>query len=1029
MKKSLYAYILKPIFKPYLSIIVIYNMIHRFYHLIYISLLFIVFVFPTKLHAQEYKVEGQILESVDFVPIVNASVKLFTKDSVYIKGVQTNENGSFNISLKSKGDYKINVSFLGYKSLSKNFTIKSKTTKLGTLLLEQDTIMLEGAVVVGNLPKVQMVQDTLIYNAGAYMVEEGSVLDELIERLPGAEVTDDGITINGKKIQKILLDGKEFFVGDLNTARKNIPVEIIDKLKVYDEKSDMSRITGIDDGNDRAIIDVRIKKGMNVGYMLNGNVGFGNHSRYNDRLNISTFKSTNRLSLIGNTSNVGSNRSGGSEGLRTNNTFGLNYNYQDMSKKGRNSTGLKMDGSIQLRNSKNDRQTVSMNENWEKVGARTYSNSISKNISKNNNWNADYNIEWRPDTLTNIQFRPSWGYSSNDGLSSSESMQFSDDPYQFSSYPLDLYQNFDDKTLIRTNRRTNNGISFSDNKRIGGTLQYNRRFGNMGRNINLRIEANHNSQKSQNLSSNMVHLYKKKDIYGNDSIYYNNRYNVNPNNSYNYSLNISYSEPIFKGIFLQLNYTFSYSQNETNRTTYRLDEMAEHFSEGITARYRGFEDYLSNIGENLNSYIDTGLSKFGKYENTNHNLQLLYRMNREHYIFSTGIRLEPQYSHFVQEWHNIKNDTTRTVFNFNPTMNLQIRFTPKHNLKIDYHGNSSQPDINDLLDITDDSNPLYITKGNPGLKPSFTNNLTVEWNNYLIDTNTSFNARWQYSMTSNSVSNIVTYNDDTGGRISQPQNINGNWNSNGTFNFNTSLDKNKNWNINSSTSVNYSNRVSYITINKNTSSQENITKNTNWNQNIGGSFRNDWLEIELSSGINYSHVRNMLMSTADRDTWKFSYGGSFDMKLPWNMMINTSLRESSYRGYSDASANTNELIWNATISQSLLKRKLLQIKLQIFDILGQKRNFSYNVSDTRISESHYNSINQYGMLSVILNIRSFGGRAARNSRMENRQRGGDSEVNERRVGGETEVNGRRGEGVQDTNSMERSTRMRSRDRM
>jgi hypothetical protein len=936
---------------------------------------------PYVLYSQEYKVIGQVVENIEYQPVHSAYVKLFSNDSTYIKGLQTDENGNFHVSLNAKGDYKLSVSLIGFKTLTRKFTVKHKTTRLDMLLLEQDTIMLEGAVITGTLPKVQMIADTILYNAGAYNVEEGSVLDELIERIPGAEVTESGIKINGKEIQKILLDGKEFFIGDMNTARKNIPVEIIDKLKVYDEKSEMSRITGIDDGNDRTVIDVKIKKGMNLGYTVNGNAGIGTHSRYSERINASSFTSKNRLSLVGNTNNSGGRS--GSSGLRTNSSLGLNYNYNDMNKHGRTKKGLQMDGSVQMRVGKNDRQTTSMNENWEKVGARTYSNSRSKNLSKNNGWNANYNIEWRPDTVTNIQFRPSWSYSSNDGLSSSESMQFSDDPYNFTEDPLSLYKDFDDYASIRTNRRTNSGLSFSDNKRIGASLQYNRRFGNMGRNINFRIEGNYNDRQSKNISSNMVHLYKKKNLLGQDSVYYNNRYNVNPNSDYSYSINLAYSEPLARGMFLQFSYTFSYSENETNRTTYRLDKLGESFSEGVVPHYGGFDDYLQNVGDELDRYMDTGLSKFGKYKYTNQNLQIFYRVNKEQYNFSAGFRWQPQRTRFAQEWHNIKSDTTRTVHNFSPTLYLRIRFTPRHTLRIDYRGNSSQPSINSLLDITDDSNPLYITKGNPGLKPSFTNNFSVEWSNYLLPTNTSMRASWRYSRTRNSVSNIVTYNDETGGRITRPQNINGNWNTNGRLDFNTSLDEDKKWNVNYSAELNYSNRVSFITVNRKSSSQENVTKNTNLTQNIGGSFRNDWLGIDLNGGFNYNHVNNLLMSSSNRSTWRIYYGSSIDVKFPWEMRVSTSLRGTSYRGYNDASANTNELLWNATISQSLLKRRRLRLRLQIFDILAQKKNFSYNVSDTHISESHYNSINQYAMFSVIFNFRSFGGNSARRTRRGN----------------------------------------------
>lgn len=937
----------------------------------------------------KYKISGQVIETEEYTPVASASVKVLSKDSVFVVGGTTTDNGQFNLFVENKAPYKVVVSYLGYKTVVKDIEVKGKTTALGTLRLDVDSILLDDAVVTAALPMMQVVEDTVIYNADAFKVPDGAVLDELIERLPGAEVTDGEITINGKVIKKILLNGKEFFVGDMNTARKNIPVDIVDKLKVYDEKSDMARVTGIDDGNDSPVIDVRVKKGMDIGTMLNGDLGYGTHDRYSGRTMATAFTSRNKLALVGNGSNLSNGRStpggrggGGGQGLRTSESAGLNYNYDDKGQNGRRDPTLQMDGSVQWNHGTSDRQTRQMNENWEKVGARTYGNSVQSNLSKNHGFNANYRLEWRPDTMTNIQFRPSMSYNTNDGLTSSRSIQFSENPYDYSDEPLSLYDNFVDTDNIRTNYRNNQSISHSVTKRFGGSLQYNRRFGNMGRNLTFRVEGNYNDSQSRNISNNITHFYKQKDRFGNDSILYTNRYNVTPGTTWNYAAQVSYSEPLMKATFLQFSYRFNYSHDVHDRQTYDFSILGEDFGRGVTPVYGGFDDFLASILYNMDDYLDDSKSQYAKRQNIDHDAQMLFRIIRNHYNFSTGVRWQPQRSHFVQEYLNHPIDTVRFVSNFSPTLNLLVRFTKQHTLKFDYRGNTSQPSLTSMIDITDDTNPMNITMGNPGLKPSFTNNLSSEWKLNLPETKTSFTVNWNFASTSNSISSKVTYDDKSGARTSRPENINGNWNTGGNLIFSTALDYAAHWNVSVHSNYRHNNQVSYISVDRNSDSRLNTTRNNNVGGSFTGSYRNDWLDVSLNGGLSYSHVRNMLMTSANRDTYNFNYGTSVNIRLPWNMTINTSIRQNSRRGYTDAQANTDELIWNAQISQSLLSKRRLVLTLQLYDILGQQKTFDYNVGATRISETHYNSITQYAMLHLVFNFRSFGGKAAHDARRE-----------------------------------------------
>ena len=278
-----------------------------------------------------------------------------------------------------------------------------------------------------------------------------------------------------------------------------------------------------------------------------------------------------------------------------------------------------------------------------------------------------------------------------------------------------------------------------------------------------------------------------------------------------------------------------------------------------------------------------------------------------------------------------------------------------------------------LLDIVDDSDPLNIKKGNPGLKPSFTQNLRLFYNNYVQAHQRSIATWLGFTTTSNAISNKVTLDKSSGARITQPENIDGNWNTNAGLVFNTALDSAAFFNINSFTNLGYNHYVGYASVNSLTESQKSVTKSLGINERLALSYRNEWLEVELSGGVNYNHSRNDLQTSNNLDTWQFSYGGMVGITAPWGTALTTNLNMQSRRGYNDASMNTNELIWNAQLSQSFLKGKPLTISLQLYDILHQQSTFSRAISAMGRTDTEYNSLTSYGMVHVIYRLNLFGG--------------------------------------------------------
>ena len=365
----------------------------------------------------------------------------------------------------------------------------------------------------------------------------------------------------------------------------------------------------------------------------------------------------------------------------------------------------------------------------------------------------------------------------------------------------------------------------------------------------------------------------------------------------------------------------------------------------------------------------------------------MIRMLRQKYQLNFGVKVQPQTSKFIQNYQGVYTDTVRNVVNVTPTLDFRYRFSDVSRLRINYRGTTAQPSMTDLLDITDDSDPLNVTKGNPGLKPSFTNRLRAEYNNYIEKRQMAIMASVNYSNTRNSIGYKVTYDENTGGRTTRPENINGNWNAGGMFIFNMAVDTAGYWNINTFTNVDYQNRVGYLSLNRNADSDRNVTKSTTIIERLATSYRNSWLEVELDGSLNYMHTRNNLQATSNLDTWQFAYGGTINITTPWGTSLSTDLHQNSRRGYSDNSMNTNELVWNAQLSQSFLRGRNLTLALEFNDILSNQSNFSRTVSAMSRSDVEYNSINSYAMLHVIYRLNLFGGKQARRDMMKHRPGG------------------------------------------
>ena len=937
-------------------------------------------------------ISGQVMDADLKEPVVQATIQLFTaSDSTFVGGTVSNERGNFYVDAPSAGTYKLKISSVGYQNIEREMTLRrNEHQDLGVLMMESESVMLQEAVVTGRAAQVIVRKDTIVYNPDAYRTPEGSPIEELIKRIPGAEVDEDGnITINGKEVKKILLDGKEFMLGDVETALKNIPVNIIQNMKFYDQQSDQSRITGIEDGEKETVLDFSIKKGMNRGYMTNLDIAGGTEHRYASRGMGSSFTDNTRVVVLGNFNNKEENAGWWNRrGLNARKMLGANLNYDDGEK-------LKADFSLRWNHRDGDNQTQNASENFYSESSRTFSNSKTSNYTRSNNWRGNLRLEWKPDSLTNILLRANGTYGSDDGTTTSESATFNADPYLYVTDPLNSIDGSSPLAPYLVNHNKNANLTYSENKNAWAMLQFYRRLNPRGRNIVFRVEANGGRNKNQNVSDNEVHLFLVKDKTGQDSTYYTARYSTTPADNSGYVLSTTYSEPLWKGAHLQFNYELRYSQNKSDRQTYDFSRLPQNPFTGIEPEYRewapwiGEGSHLANGNYLLDDYLDKSLSRYSEYKNYTHNMRITLRHREEKYDYNIGFLVQPQRSNFIQDYRGKYVDTLRTVTNLTPTVDFHYKFSDQHDIWVHYRGDTRQPEMTQLLDITDDSNPLYITQGNPGLKPQFTNSLNIYYKNYIVKYKRSIVAYFNYRHVRNSISNLVRYNPETGGSISRPENINGNWNVNGGFTFNTAIDTTAHWNVGIDTRLRYNNYVSYVA-QQQADAAKNTTRSYNWNERLTLGYRNDWLELTLDGQVNYQHSRNELQPSANLNTWQINYGGQFLVRLPLGFEVSSNLHERSRRGYNDASMNTNELIWNGQVSKTFLRSKSLIVALNFYDLLGQQSNYERWVNATGRSDTQYNSVNSYAMLHIRYRLNMFGGKVDTEGRYEKKWGNNDS---------------------------------------
>ena len=905
-------------------------------------LMLLMILFSPMAFAQQsgVNVTGSVVEQGSDTPIEQATVRLLNvKDSAMVRGVVSARNGSFTLKNVKKGSYLLHITFIGYDPLYQPLQItgKKNPVNVGKLELSDGAIELGEAVVIGKAPEVTVRNDTVEYNADSYKVTEGSVLEDLLKKMPGVEVDSEGkITVNGKEVKKVMVDGKEFFSDDPKVASKNLPAKMIDKLQVLDKKS--AQMTGFDDGEEETVINLTVKPGMKQGWFGNAYGGYGSKDRYEGNAMVNRFVNNDQITFMGganNTNNMGfsdlastmfsgmgggGGRRGGfgaGSGITSSGNAGLNFSKEFKPDK------LTLGGNTRYSHSDNDARSKSDRQNILPGDSSSYDNSEAMSRTKSDNFGVDFRLEWKPDTMTQLIFRPSFSFSHsmNDNFSDATTLD-------------------NERDTVNTNKSSN--YSESNGYNLNASIDFSRKLNNKGRVFSATLSGGNSDSYSDGMNRSDIVYFNQTDALKNSIIDQRSRYD---NKGFNYRAYVSWVEPIGHNNFIQATYSISQRKQEALKNVYNQDA-----------------DGIYNV-------LDSAYSQSYRNNFISQRASLSFKSQRAKFNYTIGLNLDPSYS----SSENFVGDTTlskitRKVVNLSPMAQFNYMFDKRTNLRIMYNGRTSQPSMTQLQPVADISDPTNITIGNPDLNPRYTNNVFIRFQQFTPEKQRAFMIMANGSYIINDIVSYTSYNQETGVKTTTYKNVNGNYSGNVRMMLNTPL-KNKKFSINSMTMASFANSNGYINEEKNTN------RNLILSERGGIDFRSSYLDLGVNGNIRYNATSNSLQKENNQNTFNYGAGGYTTIYLPLNFKIESDVNWSTNSGYGDG-FKQNEVLWNASASKSFLKNNQGTLRFKIYDILQQRSNISRSITASYIQDSEYNTLGSYFMVHFIYRFSIFKGGAS-----------------------------------------------------
>jgi hypothetical protein len=921
----------------------------------FIALLLLI---TTGLTAQNFSIRG-LLTDTDNAALPGAHIELLQPWGDHVASVVTETDGRFIFRNVPKGGYKIKATFLGFEEFTREVTISNADINIGTVKLTSGTQILKEVEIKDRLPMAGQKSDTVLFNADAFKVMKDASASELVEKIPTVTVESGQVKAQGENVRQVLVDGRPFFGNDPNAALRNLPAEVVERIQIFDQQSDQAQFTGFNDGNTSRTINLITRPGMRVGQFGKLYAGYGTDNKYQTGGNVNFFQGNRRFSIIGMSNNVnvqnfsfddilgmmsgggggrggmggmmggggGSFRGPGGDfmvqqrgGLSTTHALGMNYS----DKWGKN---IEVSGSYFF----NLGNTESISErDREYAGSELLTNyyyETSTADTRNYNHRANFRIEVTIDSMNSFIMRPRFTMQGNNGFS---------------------------KTLGETLRGTSpmNNTDYEYDTDLTGlnlsnSLVFRHKFKKEGRTFSIDLNTGYAPKEGES------DLYSLSQFFGiqtrSDTA---DQQSFLDANSWNVSSNFAYTEPLSKNAQLMLNYEVSYQQEESDKQTF--DYVA------LTGRYDLLNEQQTNIFSN--DYI-AHRAGIGYNYSKGRDLNLTLRTTLQNAeltktpVLPVGVKGSSEFKSIL------------------PFAMLRYNISQAKNIRLFYRTSTQQPSVEQLQYVLDNSNPLQLRVGNPNLDQSYQQNLSFHYQATNTAKSTVFFAMLSGSMTNDQIANRIytpssdnpilsDFNVEKGAQISQPVNLDGNWNIRSFITYGLPVKLIKS-NLNFNFSYNYSKSPGLV--------NDVLNKADNSSYGLGVTLASNispQVDFNLSSRTSFNKVINSIQTRSNSEYWNQNTRLRFNWIIFEGFVFRTDLSHQYYKGLSETFGQ-NYLIWNLGLGKKVLKNDKGELTLTVNDLLKQNRNVSRVVTETYFEDVKTNDLTQYFMLTFTYNLRKF----------------------------------------------------------
>lgn len=932
---------------------------------------------------EKLTLKSRVVDSKTRNDVPGVTVQLLSSDSTVIESLVANNHWTrddqegyssifqFDVP-RHKANYIIRASFLGYKTSYVNISIgelkrREYLRELPPIMLRPDSKMLQEVSVVGSKVKFYYKGDTVVYNADAFVLAEGSMLDALVRQMPGVEIKKDGrIYHNGQFVENLLLNGKDFFRGNQEVMLENLPSYTVKQIKIYNKYGKKSEFLGQKRQDDKTyVMDVNLKKDYSIGLLANMEGGAGTNDRYLGRLFAMRYTDHSRITFYGNINNLNDNRKPGRDsdwnpvdmpkGDNKEKLGGFDYAVSDRNQK------FDINGNVQVSHSNQKLITNTDRVNFLQKG-NTFDYERQRETLKNFNLTTNNQLYLVFNKKANLLLQPSFQYHKFDNYSNYISGTFSSMQYGVNRELLDNIYAVGSEQIIRQSL-----INRYKKERLGKGHQLK---GSLNAVSTIKLKG---SDDYINLIGQISYDKRKEDLFNKYAINYgdeqqmqtygNQYFKNHPDRNWLYQIGAAYNFRLSQAVELSMYYGYSHRDKKRHSSLYLLDQLDEDNSSTIgwlpsVAEYERTKDrsnsYVSQYTEDAHSIIPS----------------ITWDKDTEHGNWSAQAKLGIIPTRQKLAYQRGEADTTivrNTVLLTLPFTRLSY-WVKDHTkgFQLLFKATPKLPDLLNMVNIQDATDPMNVKEGNNGLKNEMAYDVNLIFNSINIAKQRSQSLRMGYTYRANALAMGYSYDANTGIRRHRADNVNGNWNAYVAYNYEQPLDKIKRLTFGTWTRMEYANSVDLIGKSEGSNYQAIrssvqtmlLDQTLKLNYKVGSS---STMGVKVSAA--WRNINGKTMDFDHINAVDFNYGATASFNLPWHIQVGTDITMYSRRGYEGSNMNTNDLLWNARISYTMLKGKLTWM-LDGFDILGNMNNITRMVNAQGRTETFVNALPRYAILHV-----------------------------------------------------------------